>query len=106
MAFMMDAQKDLRVDIGEYFPYPGPCDRTKASTVLSVGMLYCRIGSDGTIGGCPDQPGRYDEGCLRDRSFEEIWRGGFKRYREWRIVNEDGDVWCVMRGVIMQGDAG
>ena len=50
--------KDLRVDMGENFPYPGPCDRTKASTVLPVGMFYCCIGSDGTIRGCPDQPGR------------------------------------------------
>lgn len=34
---------DLRVDMGEYFPYPGPCDRTKASTVLPGGdviLLY------------------------------------------------------------------
>ena len=34
MALMMEAQKDLRVDMGEYFPYLGPYDRTKASTVL------------------------------------------------------------------------
>ena len=34
MAFMLDAQKDLRVDVGEYFPCPEPCDRMKASTVL------------------------------------------------------------------------
>ena len=43
MAFMIDAQKDLRVDMGEYFPYPGPHDRTKASTVLPGGdvlLLY------------------------------------------------------------------
>ena len=32
MAFMMDAQKDLPVDMGEYFPYMGSYDM-KASTV-------------------------------------------------------------------------
>ena len=41
-----------------------------------AGMLYCCTGIDGTIRGCPDQPGRYDEGCLGSGSFEEIWRGG------------------------------
>ena len=41
-----------------------------------VGMLYCCVGSDGMVRGCPDQQVRYDEGCLRDRSFEEICRGG------------------------------
>ena len=30
----MDAKNDLPVDMGKNFPYPGPCDRTKASTVL------------------------------------------------------------------------
>ena len=41
----MDAKKDLPVDMGEYFPYPGPCDRTKASTVLPGGdalLLYLK----------------------------------------------------------------
>jgi hypothetical protein len=54
-----------------------------------MGMLYCCIGSDGTIWGCPDQPWRYDEGRFRDWSFEEIWRGGLRRYRGRRVVNED-----------------
>ena len=36
MAFMMDAQK-VHVDMGEYFPCPGPCDGTKASAVLPGG---------------------------------------------------------------------
>jgi len=30
----MDDKKDLPVDMGEYFPYPGLYDRMKASTVL------------------------------------------------------------------------
>ena len=30
----IDDEKDLYVDMGEYFPHLGPCDRTKASTVL------------------------------------------------------------------------
>ena len=43
MAFMLDAQKDLRVDMGENFPCLGPYDRMKASTVLPGGnvlLLY------------------------------------------------------------------
>ena len=41
----MDVKKDLPVDMGEYFPYPRPCDRTKASTVLPGGdalLLYLK----------------------------------------------------------------
>ena len=55
-----------------------------------VEMFYCCTGSDGRIWGCPDQAERYEEECLRDRSFEEIWRGGFQRYRDLRVVREDG----------------
>ena len=33
MALMIDAQKDLPVDMGGSFPYLGPCDRMKAFTV-------------------------------------------------------------------------
>jgi hypothetical protein len=42
-----------------------------------------------TIRGCPDQPERFDEGCLGSRSFEETWRG-FKRYRGQRVVYAGG----------------
>ena len=49
------------------------------------GMLYCCVGSDGMIRGCPDQLGRYGEGCLGS--------GGFQRYRERGVVCEDGGCW-------------
>jgi len=39
----MDAKKDLPVDMGEYFPYPGPCDRTKASMVLPGGSAVSEV---------------------------------------------------------------
>jgi hypothetical protein len=39
MVFMMDALKDLRVDMGENFPYPGPCDRMKASILPQWGCF-------------------------------------------------------------------
>jgi len=68
MALMMDAQKDLRVDMGENFPYLGLYDRTKASTVLPGGDALLLYHSDGTIWGCPDQPERYDEGLLTARN--------------------------------------
>jgi len=37
------SQKDLRVDIGEYFPYLGPYDRTKASAVLFGGSAVLEV---------------------------------------------------------------
>jgi len=48
----------------------------------------------------------YDEGCLGSGSFGEIWRGGFKRYRDRRGLVRMRGVWCVMRGVIVPEDTG
>ena len=31
------------MDMGEYFPYPGPCDRMKASTVLPGGDVSIAV---------------------------------------------------------------
>jgi hypothetical protein len=68
-------------------------------------MFYCCTGSDGTIWGCPDQPGRYDEGCLRTGSFEEIWTGGFRRYRGGGWFVRMRGVWFAIRRVNVVGDA-
>jgi len=35
----------------------------KAAAVLPVGMLYCCVGSDGTMRGCTDQLERDGGGC-------------------------------------------
>ena len=73
MAFMMDAQKDLRVDMGENFPCLGLYVRTKASTVLprwecSIDVSELRA----RYGGVLTRRRGGDEGCFRDRSFEEM----------------------------------
>lgn len=53
------------------------------------------------IWGCPGRPGRLNEGCFRDRSFENIWGGGFEQYKEGRVVCEDGR--CVRYGHTASG---
>ena len=66
------------MDMGEYFPYLGPCDRTKASTVLvrwecSIGVL--------------DVTARYGAVPTTRRDNE---KAVFRRYRGQRVVYDDG----------------
>ena len=62
MAFIIEAKKDLPVDMGENFPYLGSYDRK-----VRRHPRFCRVGLP-----CPDQPVGYEEGSLRDLSFKEI----------------------------------
>jgi len=59
MAFMMDAQKDLPVDMGGVFRtwdlMRGRYEGIRGSVWVCI--LYCCIGSGGTIRGCPSQVG-------------------------------------------------
>ena len=90
MAFMMDAQKDLRVDMGESFPYLGPYERTKASTVLP--RWECSIDVPTVMaryGGVLTSPVTFNEGGLSDiRSGGDGWTAGEKY---WIIVSASDD---------------
>jgi hypothetical protein len=59
MALMMDARKDLPVDMGGVFLtwdlMRGGYEGIRGSVWLCI--LYCCFGSGGTIRGCPDQMG-------------------------------------------------
>ena len=57
----MDAKKDLPVDMGENFPYPGPCDRTKASTVLPRWECFITV---------PEMTARYGAVLISQESME------------------------------------
>jgi radical SAM protein with 4Fe4S-binding SPASM domain len=93
MEFVIDAKKEIDVDVGENFPFLGRFDRKirKTPKFCPVGILYCCIGADGHIRGCPDQPDTelYREGFIKDKSFEEIWKKGFERYRNREALKKD-----------------
>jgi hypothetical protein len=65
MALMLDTQKDLRVDMGESFPYLGPCDRTKASTVLPGGIVVAKKFTF-------DPVNRYDSPVLSESGMRDV----------------------------------
>lgn len=93
MNFVINSKKDINIEIGENFPYLGNFDKKirKNPKICPVGILSCCIGVDGHIRGCPDQPDTdfYREGHIRCETFEEIWKKGFKRYRNRDILKED-----------------
>jgi len=82
MAFMMDAQKDLPEDMGESFPYPGPCDRTKASIVMP--WWECSIAvSEVAVwyGAVLTSPG----GVMWQVPGPGCYRAGFVSVRDYRL---------------------
>jgi radical SAM protein with 4Fe4S-binding SPASM domain len=93
MDFAVNSREDIKIDIGENFPYLGRFDEMvrRNPKICPVGILSCCIGADGHIRGCPDQPDSdfYREGCIRDEKFKDIWERGFRRYRNRDVVRED-----------------
>ncbi|MBU1063042.1 radical SAM protein [Patescibacteria group bacterium] len=91
--FIIDSKKEINIEIGENFPYLGKFDKKIRRTpkMCPIGILSCCIGVDGHVRGCPDQPDTdlYREGRIQTETFEEIWKKGFKRYRNRRIIEED-----------------
>lgn len=59
--------------------------------ICPVGFTACCIGVTGYVRGCPEQPDVYKfrEGNIRKTSFSEIWKNGFKRYRNREIIETD-----------------
>jgi len=93
LQFIIDSRKDIRVELGENYPYLLRYDASvrKSPKFCPVGILYCCIGTDGHVRGCPDQPDTsfYREGDLKTETFEDIWRARFQRYRTRQIIKED-----------------
>jgi radical SAM protein with 4Fe4S-binding SPASM domain len=84
-----------RIYLGENLTYLGEWEtRLRRSPVICpVGFLACCIGVDGHVRGCPEQPDTAEnrEGSLLEKSFADIWRYGFGRYRQRQILSADPD---------------
>jgi radical SAM protein with 4Fe4S-binding SPASM domain len=59
--------------------------------VCPVGFTACCIGVSGYVRGCPEQPdtSEFREGSLFEKSFEQIWKTGFERYRDRSLLKDD-----------------
>lgn len=53
-----------------------------------AGILSCCIGADGKVRGCPELPAeeRFVEGDLSKDNFATIWKNGFSKFREDKLI--------------------
>jgi radical SAM protein with 4Fe4S-binding SPASM domain len=85
LRFIRDRRKRFSVKLSEQVGYVGPWalevrDRPFAP---SEGLSYFAIMPTGdVVGSCVLQDRAYSEGNVKDQSLQEIWRNGFRRYRE------------------------
>lgn len=83
----------IKIQIGENLPFLASYEKKirKAPFVCPLGFTACSIGVDGYVRGCPEMPDTEDfrEGNILEKSFIEIWRNGFKRYRNRDILKSD-----------------
>ena len=67
-----------------------------------AGIRVGGILADGAVSACPDIPRDFIQGTIRERPFEEIWEGEFKKYRDrtWMKVGpcESCDQWRICGG--------
>jgi radical SAM protein with 4Fe4S-binding SPASM domain len=85
--------RGLKISIGENLPFLGKYEKRvrSAPLICPVGFTACCIGTDGHVRGCPEQPDieKYREGSILEKPFLEIWKYGFRRYRDREILNQD-----------------
>ena len=84
-SFIREKRKTVKVDFGESHMYLGCFAKghTGHPFFCGAGLTRCSIMPNGEVMGCHQA---YDlslsEGNIRDRSFPEIWKHGFARFRK------------------------
>jgi radical SAM protein with 4Fe4S-binding SPASM domain len=84
-SFIREKRKTLNVDFGESHMYLGCFAKghTGHPFFCGAGLTRCSIMPNGAVMGCHQA---FDlslsEGNIRDRSFQEIWKHGFARFRK------------------------
>lgn len=90
--FVKDANKEFDVGITEDVGYIG-CLSLKLRSrpfFCGAGFTRCSIMPDGEVLGCQiAYDNKYSEGNIRNKSFKEIWRTGFSRFRNPQINKEE-----------------
>ena len=91
--FVTNNKDKIEIKIAENLPFLGDFEKKirKEPLVCPVGFMACCIGVDGHIRGCPEQQDTEEnrEGSILEKTFLEIWKNGFKRYRNREIINKD-----------------
>ena len=91
--FVKSNKNKLKIQIGENLPFLKNYEEKIRNSPLKcpVGFNTCCIGVDGHVRGCPEMPDteKFREGNILESSFSEIWKKGFKKYRERIILKED-----------------
>lgn len=91
--FVKENKKKLKIEFGENLGYLGRYDKEVRNEPFfcPVGFLACCIGVNGNVRGCPEQPGTpyFTEGNILEKDFSEIWKGGFKKYRDREFLQDE-----------------
>ncbi|MBC8391159.1 MAG: radical SAM protein [Deltaproteobacteria bacterium] len=86
--FVTKTRNDFDVELSEELGYLGCWDiKTKNSPfICPSGLTFCVIMPDGNVLPCQVvYDTKYSEGNVKDTSFNEIWKNGFKRFRDARL---------------------
>lgn len=93
LEFTASNKDNIKIQIGENLPFLAEYEEKIRDSPVTcpVGFTACCIGVDGNIRGCPEMPDRdeFREGSILEKPFLEIWKNGFKRYRERKSIKTD-----------------
>jgi radical SAM protein with 4Fe4S-binding SPASM domain len=88
-----NSSKRLQIKIGENLPFLAEYEKKirNVPLICPIGFTACCIGTSGFVRGCPEQPDtpKFREGSILEKSFLDIWKNGFKRYRNREILKTD-----------------
>lgn len=90
--FIKENKKKLKIEFGENLGYLGKYDKEVRNDPFfcPVGFLACCVGVAGNVRGCPEQPDipYFREGNILENNFSEMWKGGFKKYRDKEFLQD------------------
>lgn len=93
LSFVKENRNKLKIEFGENLGYLGKYDKEVRNEPFfcPVGFLACCIGVNGNVRGCPEQPDTpfFTEGNIIEKDFVDIWKNGFKKYRDWEFLQDD-----------------
>ncbi|HUV04520.1 MAG TPA: radical SAM protein [Armatimonadota bacterium] len=104
MAFVAGARRRFRVELTEGAGYLGCWERATRYTpfVCRAGIKLCAILPDGSVVGCQlPYDSKLAQGNVRERPLREIWRDGFREFRQ-PILSEE----CLRCGYLKSCNGG
>jgi len=91
--FISSNKDNIKIQVGENLPFLAEYETKirKSPLICPVGFTACCIGVDGNVRGCPEMPDvkKFREGSILEKPFIEIWKNGFKRYRNREAIKTE-----------------